>query len=103
MEDENFISKCVILSPEGVGTIDIFQPFAQVNSLSPSPMWEVTIQCIHVVQKKNFIEPLHDIGAPIIITCSNSYHMSKSTLGQLEKHRHPLAIFSVDTLPAGHQ
>ena len=102
MDDGTVITRCFILSANGTATIDINRPIGQDNnSFSPPPAWEMAVQGVHLVQKKQNKTVLHSLGAPLIVSCSNSYYMGKSSLGSLEKHLHPLMLVDIDQLPPG--
>ena len=102
MDDGTVITRCFILSANGTATIDINRPIGQDNnSFSPPPAWEMAVQGVHLVQKRQNKTVLYSLGAPLIISCSNSYYMDKSSLGSLEKHLHPLMLVDIDGLPPG--
>ena len=102
MDDGTVITRCFILSANGTATIDINRPIGQDNnSFSPPPAWEMAVQGVHLVQKKQYKTTLYSLGAPLVMSCSNSYYMDKSSLGSLEKHHHPLMLVDIDQLPPG--
>jgi len=102
MDDGTVITRCFILSANGTATIDINRPICQDNnSFSPPPSWEIAVQGVHLVQKKQNTTFLHSLGAPLILSCSNAYYMDKSSMGSLEKHLHPLMLVDIDGLPPG--
>ena len=102
MDDGTVITRCFILSANGTATIDINRPIGQDNnSFSPPPAWEIAVQGVHLVQKKQNMAVLRCLGAPLIVSCSNAYYMDKSSLGSLEKHLHPLMLVDIDGLPPG--
>ena len=94
-------SESVELDEEGRGQIDISNHFLkkeEAQGLLQDIPWEISLQAIHVIQRKVGRKPLPSLGFAVEVLCSHSYHK------HLENHRYnTLGVIDLDQIPEGYQ
>ena len=94
-------SESIELDEEGRGKIDIsnhFRKKEEIQEYLQEIPWEISLQAIHVIQRKIGRNPLPSLGFGVEVLCSHSYHK------HLENNRYnSLGVFDLDLIPEGYQ
>ena len=94
------------LNGGGRGKIDLYTHFKSKEDID-MPLqevpWEISLQAIHVVQKRNGKDQLDGLGYGVEVLCSHSHHHHYSSAVQDKRLYNTLGVFHLDDIPEGYQ
>ena len=101
-------SESVELDEHGRGKIDLYKHFKSQEEVEKTiPLqdvpWEISLQAIHVVQKRSGKDRLPSLGYGIEVLCSHSFHQHRNSIVPDTTLYNTLGVFHLDDIPEGYQ